>query len=142
MNTVKITKLENGEIVTPYENDEYGFIQLASEQLVNQNGWIRKKKRTALMRGSCELLNEAYSNVESLPGRIRVVECLEDNIPAECLAMLDKNKDFEEQIKSFIKIAGEKGADLMVGDKRILHFYFYDESGKIDDVRIQHDPIS
>ena len=143
METVKIIAFEDGAKIAPYKNNpDFGYIKLASEQVVINGVWTRLKKRTALLRGSVDVLEMAYGSKDSLPGKIRVVECLENDIPAECLATLNKKEDFETQISSYIKTAGEDGNALKVGDLRILHFYFYDDSGSIADIRIQHDPIA
>lgn len=143
MNTVKIKLNDKGSIVTPYKNNKaFGYVQLISEQFVIQGSWARNKKRSTLMRGDVDVLEQAFGAIDSLPGKIRVVECTEHDIPNECIAMLDKNKDFEEQIAGFVKTAGEDGADLKIDDARILHFYFYDETGKIADIRVQHDTIA
>ena len=137
---VTMNKEGNG-VVTAYPNNpQFGYVKLQSIETVFQNGWLKKKQRSTLMRGETEMLTEMFTAGQTMPGRITVTECTEDNIPAAQLTQLDKNKDFEEQIAPFLKRAGSDDAPLLMSEgKRILRFTEYDDSGKSTDTRIAHD---
>ena len=130
----------NGQTVTAFANNpEYGFVVLKSSETIMDNGWLKVKDRTCLMRGQTTQLQGFFTAGKTLPGRIQVVECTEDNIPAKQAAQLDKSVDFEESISRFVKRAGGEDAPiLMSNDKRILRFTDYDASGESTDERIAH----
>lgn len=140
--SVKIKANAEGKAVTPYAgNPEFGFIILESTEMVFQNGWIQEKVRSTIQRGAVSALAGFHIGQE-LPGKIVVTECLEDDIPASCLSMLQKDLPFEEQIASYLKRAGSDEAPVLTaGGKRILRFTSYDASGTAMDMRVQHDNI-
>ena len=132
---------KNGQSVTAFPNNpEYGFAVLKSSETIMEGGWLKIKDRTCLIKGQTTQLQGFFTPGKTLPGRIQVVECTEDNIPAKIAAeQLDKNVNFEESISRFIKRAGGEDAPvLMSNDKRILRFTEYDASGESIDVRISH----
>jgi hypothetical protein len=138
-NSVKIKKTADGNIVTPFSgNPEYGYVILNSVENVFQNGWLQAKERTTLVRGAVSMLSMAFSATTTLPGRIAVTECTEDDIPQRFSGQFNKDYSFEENIAPFIKRAGEDGPVLMSGEKRILRFTEYDASGQQADVRVAH----
>lgn len=132
---------DTGAVVTAFPNNPtFGYVQLESEQTVFQNGWIKKKKRSTLMRGETQTLKSMFVAGQELEGKIVVTECLEDNIPAQQAQQLDKTKDFEAQISYFLKRAGSQDAPILKKEgKRILRFTDYDESGSLPDTRVAHD---
>lgn len=138
---VQVTANKEGAVVTAYPNNPtFGYVKLTSEQTIFQGGWIKKKSRSTLMRGETEMLQSIFTLGQQLEGKIQVVECLEDAIPAEQAKQLDKNKQFEEQIAPFLKRAGSEDAPVLMSEgKRILRFTEYDESGTKTDVRVAHD---
>ena len=136
-----VVNSESKQVVTSFPNNPiFGYVQLESEQTVFQNGWIKKKKRSTLMRGETETLKSMYVEGQELQGKVVVTECLEDDIPAQQAYQLDKTKDFEAQISYFLKRAGSKDAPILKKEgKRILRFTDYDETGSIPDTRVAHD---
>ena len=137
---VKVKINENGSVVTAYAgNAEFGYVVLESEETIMQNGWLQVKSRNTIMRGPTEMLTKHFSVNQTLPGRIQVIECLEDNINPQVASQLQKDIAFEDSIAPFIKRAGSDDAPtLMVDDKRILRFTEYDATGASVDSRQQH----
>ncbi len=139
-NQVSIKRNDDGSIVTPFNgNPKYGYVVLTSVQIVVQSGWARKKERSTLMKGECDILNVMFASVSTLPGKIVVTECLEDNIPSKFSAQFDKEKSLEENIDPYIKRAGKDGPVLMNSGKRILRFTEYSDDVSIADGRIAHE---
>ena len=140
--SVIVSVNNEGNVVTPYEgNPEFGYIVLKSTESVFQNGWIQEKNRSTIMRGKTEMLERTVKAGQELPGKIAVIECLEDSIPAYLGTQLNKNVSFEEQIAQIVKRAGDGGPALLSGGKRILRFTEFDGSGKKEDIRVQHDNV-
>jgi hypothetical protein len=137
---VQVSLNKENQVVTAYPNNpEFGYVILKSEETIMDNGWLKIKSRTTLMRGETKLLQNHFSAGQTLSGRIQVIECTEDNIPAKQSSQLDKNAGFEEAIAPFLKRAGGEDAPvLMSDDKRILRFTDYDASGESTDVRVAH----
>lgn len=145
-NTVFIKPSENGAIINTYKsNPEYGYIQLQSEEMSVENGWVRNKVRSALLRAQTSMLEkfvQVYGKNGTIPGRIVVREFVESQLPENFHSRLNKNLDWEEAIEPFIKRAGKDGVELTLGGERILRFTDYDASGKEQDIRVQHDNVS
>lgn len=137
---VQVKPNNEGSIVTAYENNpEFGYVILKSEETVFDNGWMDTKERTTLMRGKTDMLSKHFTAGKVLQGRISVVECTENNIPAKQAMQLDAKLPFEEQIEPFLKRAGSNDAPvLMAGEERILRFTEYDASGTTTDIRVAH----
>lgn len=146
MSTVKINPGKTGNLVTTYANNpEYGYIQLESSDISIQGGWIRESKRSTLLRAKTQLLNQFVAMHKSLevPGKIAVLEFLEDNIPAEVQKEnLRDDVSFEEAISGFLKKAGADGPALTFQGKRIVRFSKYDPSGQTVDVHVAHDNVA
>jgi hypothetical protein len=139
-NNVAVKVSAEGAVVTPYSgNPDFGYVILSSVESVFQNGWLQKKERSCIIKGETAMLESAFSAGQTLPGKIFVTECTEDNIPQTFTVQFNKEASFEENIEPFIKRAGKDGPVLMSGDKRILRFAQYDPTGHVADVRVQHD---
>lgn len=141
-NSVSIVPAENGAMVRAYQNSpEFGFVQLQTVSVTFNGDWLSEQKRTHLMKGSTQLL-EQWINVKAsngtLPGVIAVHECLEDDIPAHLAKRLQSDITFEEAIEPFLKRAGKDGDVLTKDGKRILRFTIYSPTD-LADVRVQHD---
>jgi hypothetical protein len=130
-------------IVSPYDNNpEFGYVQLEQSQMIVQGGWLRQVKRACLLRADVAILQQWVSMNKSLqlPGRIAVWEFAESELPNDVKAKYISNKmDYEDAIEQYIKRAGNDGDELATEDgERILRFAFYDETGKVEDILVQH----
>ena len=151
MSKVKIMPIEKAEgaKVSAYAKSEgkaqWGFMHLRSEETSFRNGILNTESRNCLVRGPLEGLQAVVkaNPTGTMPGKIQVIECLESAIPANCKAQINQKLvdagDIEGALKGFIKTAGEDGDVLMKNGERILRFQIYDETGSLNDVRIQHD---
>lgn len=141
MSKISIKPNADGAPISAYKsNPEFGYIVLESSVSTVDNGWLRKKTRTALVRAEIPLLVEFVQGFGSkIPGHIVVREYLESELPGNLQAQFDKADDYEEAVSSFIKRAGEDGPELTVGGERILRFSDYDATGQIQDISVMHD---
>lgn len=145
-NKVFIKPAQDGSIINIYKsNPEFGYIQLQSEEMTIENGWVRTKTRSALLRAETKMLEkfvQNYGKSGNIPGRIVIREFLESELPENFRARLNKNLDYEDAIDPFIKRAGKDGVELTLGGERILRFTDYDTNMTTQDIRVQHDNIS
>lgn len=76
MSTVKVTAKDGKVVIANANNSEYGYIRVESVDIsINSDGWAQKSKRSALLKGKVELLNEfGYKEGQILPGKIVVEE--------------------------------------------------------------------
>lgn len=154
MSKVKIMPIEKAEgaKVSAYPKSEgktqWGYMHLRSEQTSFRNGILNTESRNCLVRGPLEGLQAVVkaNPTGTMPGKIQVIECLESNIPANCRAQINQKLvdagEIEEALKGFIKTAGSNGDVLLKDGERILRFQIYDETGSLNDIRIQHDAPS
>jgi len=143
-NAVTIKASKTGAIVNVYKsNPSFGYIQLVSSERTIENGWVRTKSRSTLLRAEVETLNlfVAESKNLTLPGRIVVQEFLESELPASYKSRLSKTLPYEDAISSFVKRTGLDGIELTVGGERILRFTDYDATGRMQDISIMHDNV-
>jgi len=132
---------------TAYQNNpEYGYIQVEEAQIqLRSLTWVGKTRRVALIKGDVESLKTwVLENAKGgkLPGQIVVREYEEGAVPDELYRELigdTEVRDYEEAVKPFIKLAGKDGVPLTIGGNRILRFSFYDETGELEDIKVQHD---
>lgn len=143
MNKVTIKPSETGSLISAYKNNpEYGYITLSSEEITTDNGWVRNKMRSALLRAQVTLLEkfvQAFGKGGTIPGRIVVKEYVESEVPENYTSRLNKNLSYEDSIASYVKRAGKDGIELTLGGERILRFTDYDGSGTQVDVVVAHD---
>ena len=140
---VTIVPAESGALVRAYANSpQHGYVHLQTVSIAVINGWVQESKRSHLLKGSVDVLQRFIADKSELPGNIVIVECYEDDIPAQFKSQLTL-KDFtlEEAIQPFLKRAGKDGPVLMKDGKRILRFTDYDASGQMVDVFKSHDPF-
>lgn len=143
-NVVTIKASKTGAIVNVYKsNPSFGYVQLVSSERTIENGWVRMKSRSTLLRAEVETLNEFVASTKNLtlPGRIVVQEFLESELPANFKSRLSKSLPYEEAVSSFVKRTGVDGIELTVGGERILRFTDYDPAGKTMDQIIAHDNV-
>lgn len=127
-NSVKVAADKNGNVIGVSENNpEYGYIRI--EQVatqINNEGWLRNVKRSALIKGKVEDLVEcAYQEGEVLPGKIIVVESFKP------FNSLNPDRD--------LKIAGSTGIICRVDDQPIYRQTFYTTNVNAVDELITHD---
>lgn len=143
---------DTGLAITAYEkNPEFGFLQVEEAQVqMRSMSWVGKTRRTALIKGDVESLKVWFNeNVKAgkLPGQIVVKEFQEDAVPEDIYREFigdTEVRDYEEAVKPFVKRAGKEvdgieAVPLTIGGSRILRFSFYDESGEMEDEKVQHD---
>ena len=120
-NSVKVTANEAGQVVNISKNNpEYGYIRVAQERAVFENGWARKRTLSALISGTVEDLKSlGFGSGMSLPGKIQIVEQFE--------AFSEKNpeKDY--------KIAGATGIVCCSDGQPIYRKTFYTEDDSAAD---------
>jgi hypothetical protein len=146
MTQVKIVpNSKTGSVITAYQNNpKFGYVQLEQSAKVFEGNWIRKTKRTTLLRAEMEVLSEFIAEQKSLflSGKIVVKEYLESEVPQEVVErFLNKSVDYETAIEPYVKRAGQDGVQLTYGGERILRFTSYDASGNDTDSRIAHDNV-
>jgi hypothetical protein len=153
---VVMTESKEGFIVNEYDNNEeriengdepLGYIILQQTAKINDGQWLRKQKRSCLLRGNLEDLEELmdeYPKLE-LPGRLVVTEVLEKDLtPQQQKKYLgrdsfDDEELYEERAGNYIKTAGKDGVVLTAEGERIFRFVDYDDTGLESDQLIQHD---
>ena len=128
MSKVTVTADKNHNLISVSENNpEYGYIRV--EQVVtqiNNDGWLRNVKRSALIKGKVEdLVASGYKEGTQLPGKIVVVESLTPFNPINP----DKN----------LKIAGASGIICRINDQPIYRDTVYTSNVEAYDELISHD---
>ena len=127
-NKVRVTADKNGNVVGVSQNNpEYGYIRVEQRVIqVNDQGWLRNTKRSALIKGKVEDLVEcAYQEGETLPGKIVVMESFKP------FNSLNPDRD--------LKIAGSTGIICRVDDQPIYRQSFYTTNPNAVDELIMHD---
>lgn len=131
--------------ITAYaQSPDYGYLQVSATEMTVENGWVREKNRSTLIRAKVsELTNflKHFAKGDKLPGRIQIQEFLESEVPESFASRFDKNKDYEASIAPYIKRAGAKGPELTLGGERIMRFidYVLTPTEQHADVMIAHD---
>lgn len=127
MSKVVVTADANGNVIGVSKNNpEYGYIRV--EQTVNQindRGWLRVVKRSALIKGHVkDLVESGFTAGKELPGKIVVVESFQP--------FNTDNPDRD------LKIAGVTGIICRVDDEPIYRQTFYTTNPEAIDVLIMH----
>ena len=77
MNKVTVAADKNGNVIgiSP-NNPEYGWIRVEQNaRVINDRGWLRNSKRSALIKGKVEdLVASNYKEGEEITGKIIVIE--------------------------------------------------------------------
>lgn len=107
-------------------NPEYGYVRVVQTvKHINDQGWLRNTKRSALIKGKVEdLLDAMFKEGEELPGKIVVVESL---VPFN-----------EQNPERDLKIAGDTGVVCRVDDQPIFRQTFYTTNESAQDQIIMH----
>lgn len=144
MNTVKIQPSASGSLVTAFKKNggKNGYVHLVQTTTEIDNGWLREKKRSALLKGDVKLLTAMVASAKAgeLPGRICVQEWVESALPESVKSRLvGKDQDYDDAIDGYIKRAGEDGPELTCGGERIVRYAFYDPTMAALDSKVSHD---
>jgi hypothetical protein len=127
MNKVTVAADKNGNVIgiSP-NNPEYGWIRVEQNaRVINDRGWLRNAKRSALIKGKVEdLVDSNYKDGEEITGKIIVVESHEPFNP--------ENPDRD------IKIAGDTGVICRVDDQAIYRQTFFTPNVNAQDELIMH----
>jgi hypothetical protein len=127
MNRVTVAADKNGNVIgiSP-NNPEYGWIRVEQNaRVINDRGWLRNAKRSALIKGKVEdLVDSAYKDGEEITGKIIVVESHDPFNP--------ENPDRD------IKIAGDTGVICRVDDQAIYRQTFFTPNVNAQDELIMH----
>jgi hypothetical protein len=126
-NKVTVTADKNKNIITVSPNNpEFGWLTLEQEVFeINDRGWLKSTKRTALVHGKVDDLKKAgYKEGTELPGKIVVLESL---TPFNL-----ENPDRD------LKVAGKSGVICRVEDEPIYRKSFYTGNQNISDEFVAH----
>jgi len=126
-NKVTITADKNGNVIGISQNNpEYGYIrveQIATQ--INDQGWLRNTKRSALIKGKVEdLMACGYKKDQEISGKIVIRESL---VPFNT-----ENPDRD------LKIAGDTGVVCRLDDEPIYRQAFYTTNLNAFDELITH----
>lgn len=126
-NKVLVAADKNGNVIGVSENNpDYGYIRLEQNSVqINDQGWLRNAKRSALIKGRVEdLMAAGYREGQELSGKIVVVESLSPfNV---------NNPDRD------LKIAGDTGVICRVNDEPVYRQSFYTQNPDAFDMLITH----
>lgn len=127
MSKVTVAADKNGNVIgiSP-NNPEYGWIRVEQNaRVINDRGWLRNTKRSALIKGKVEdLVASNYKDGEEITGKIIVVESHDPFNP--------ENPDRD------IKIAGDTGVICRVDDQPIYRQTFFTPNVNAQDELIMH----
>jgi hypothetical protein len=124
---VKVTADQNGNVVgVSTNNPEYGYIRVEQQAVqINEQGWLRNVKRSALIKGKVtDLLETGYKEGTELPGKIVVIESL--------TPFNTENPDRD------LKIAGLSGVICRIDDQPIYRQSFYTSNPNAYDQLLSH----
>lgn len=124
---VTVAADKNGNVIgVSTNNPEYGYLRVEQTATqINEQGWLRNVKRSALIKGKVEdLMNTGYKEGTQLPGKIVVRESLEPFNPV--------NPDRD------LKIAGDTGVICRIDDEPIYRQTFYTSNLNAFDELITH----
>jgi hypothetical protein len=127
MSKVVVTADKTGNIIGVSENNpEYGYVRVEqSGSFINDQGWLRVSRRSALIKGLVkDLVETGFTEGQELNGKIVVVESLTPFNP--------ENPDRD------LKIAGETGVVCRIDDQPIYRQTFYTTNVNNEDQLIMH----
>ena len=114
MSKVRVVADKKGNIIGQSTNNpEYGYIRVQQQTIqINDQGWLKSVRRSALIKGKMEdLISADYKEGSEIPGKIIVVESL---VPFN---ELNPDRD--------LKIAGDTGIICRIDDEPIYRQTFY-----------------
>lgn len=152
MSKARIMPLKEGGFVGKYAETEgktpWGFVRVSSSKTRFKNGIASVETRNALLRGPVAVLEsivaEGGMNKE-VEGKIVVIECTENNIPASVKNEINQSAfngtpaEREAEIMRHVKTAGKDGEVLTKDGERVLRFQLLTDDSSMEDVFVQHD---
>lgn len=126
-NKVLVAADKNGNVIgVSTNNPDYGYFRVEQQATqIDDNGWLRNAKRSALIKGKVEdLMAAGYTEGTELPGKIVVRESLQPFNP--------NNPDRD------LKIAGDTGVICRIDDEPIYRQTFYTSNLNAYDELITH----
>lgn len=126
-NKVVVVSDKDGNVVGVSQNNpEYGYIRVEQTAVqINDQGWLRNVKRSAIIKGKVkDLIETGYREGSELPGKIVVVESL--------TPFNQENPDRD------LKIAGNTGVICRIDDQPIYRQSFYTTNLNAFDELISH----
>lgn len=124
-NPVVVTANDQGQVVIPSSNPEFGYIRVEQVTTSFNGGWMRKEKRSAIIRGKFEDLESLnFKAGQPLPGKIQVIESL---TPTNAN---DSQQD--------LKVNPQNGEMLVVDGAPIYRTANYVQDVNAADVLLQH----
>ena len=124
-NPVVVTANDQGQVVIPSSNPEFGYVRVEQVATSFNGGWMRKEKRSAIIRGKFEDLESlGFKAGQPLPGKIQVIESLVPTNPN------DPKQD--------LKVNPQNGEMLVVDDQPIYRTAQYVQDVNAADVLLQH----
>ena len=127
MGKVVVTADKNGNVIGVSENNpDYGYVRVEQTgSFINDQGWLRVSKRSALIKGLVkDLMETGFTEGQELDGKVIVVESLNPFNP--------ENPDRD------LKIAGETGVVCRIDDQPIYRQSFYTTNNNLQDELIMH----
>lgn len=127
MGKVVVTADKNGNVVGVSEKSpEYGYVRVEqSGSFINDQGWLRISRRSALIKGLVkDLVETGFNEGKELNGKIIIIESLVPFNP--------ENPDRD------LKIAGETGVVCRIDDQPIYRQSFYTTNENLQDQLIMH----
>lgn len=127
MFTANVAADKNGNVIgISQKNPEYGYIRVEQQTVqINDQGWLRNSKRSALIKGKVEdLMDCNYKEGTQIPGKIVVRESLTPFNP--------ENPDRD------LKVAGDTGVICRINDEPIYRQSFFTSNQAAQDELISH----
>jgi hypothetical protein len=127
MSKVKVAADKNGNVIGISQNNpDYGYIRVEQQAIqINDQGWLRNSKRSALIKGKVvDLLETGYREGTEIPGKIVIME--------------STNPFNTENPDRDLKVAGDTGIVCRVDDQPIYRQSFYTTNPNANDEFISH----
>lgn len=124
--TVRVIADENGNVIRQSKNPDFGYVVVKQERIVHKRGWINSRERTALIKGTIDLLKkQKYRKNGLIEGNIVTYETTEP---------LDRrNPEYG------LKYAGDTGIVCCTADgEAIYRETYYDITGQDSDTLVAH----
>jgi hypothetical protein len=128
MSKVTVTANDEGQVIVPSKNPEFGYIRVEQKSSRMVNGWVRPENKSALIKGAVEDLKAlGYHQGQTLEGKIVIVESLE---PVNA-----------DDPKQGIKMSGDNGIACTFEGQPIYREAYYTEDMEATDTLIAHDNV-
>lgn len=127
MNKVKVTADQDGNVIGVSKNNpDYGYVRVEQQVTqINEQGWLRNAKRSALIKGLVrDLIEAGLKEGKELTGKIVVQESFEPFNP--------QNPDRD------LKFAGDTGILCRVDDQPVYRQTFFTTNLDAQDELIMH----